>query len=106
VLVLAPPAQSVVLLGQVRELEVGRERAQDLALGLEVQRLDRLAQLGRRLAGAAGARQRADALLEVEERLALLLHDHAAEDLAEQADVSAERCLAVGAHPPHSCGTL
>src|SRR4029077_9719839 len=46
----------------------------------------------------AGARQRADALLQVEERLALLLHDHAAEDLAEQADVSAERCFAVGAH--------
>ena len=56
--VLAPPAEAVVLLGEVRELEVERERAQDVRLALERQRGDRLRQLlaGRVVAAPGRAR--------------------------------------------------
>ena len=45
VLVLAPAAHAMVLLREVRELEVGAERAQDLRLRLEVERADGCGQL-------------------------------------------------------------
>ena len=46
VLVLAPPAEPMVLLGDVRELEVEREGAQDERLQLEREHGDGLAELG------------------------------------------------------------
>ena len=96
VLVLAPPPQPVVLLGEVRELEVHREGAQHLALPLQRQRRHGVGQpraRGCRAARPRAPRQLADALLVMEETLAALLDEHPAERLAEQADVATERRL-------------
>ena len=99
VLVLAPPPQPVVLLGDVGELEEERERPQHRGLLLELESADRLLEL-RAIARLAGdARQAADLLLERQQLLALLLDEDLAEHVAEQADVGAE--LRVGsAHRP------
>jgi hypothetical protein len=96
---LASPAHAVVLLGEVRELEEERERTQDLRLLLEVELPHRAGQLGAdgRFAGLAGAaRDPPDLLLPREQLLALLLDHDAAEQVAEQAHVAAER--RVGGH--------
>jgi hypothetical protein len=96
VLVLAPPPQPVVLLGEVGELEVEGERAEYLRLALERQRGDGRGQLG---AGRRPARrprppgELADPLLGREQLLPALLDEDAAEDLAEQADVPPQRCV-------------
>ena len=83
----------MVLLGDVRELEVERERAQHARLPLERQRLDGLLELLVRRAGTRRAGQRAHPLDVLEQRLALLLDEDAPEQVAEQADVSAQRRL-------------
>src|SRR5439155_13869932 len=90
-LVGAPPPDAVVLLGDVRELEVDGEGAEDERLALEVDRADELDELLDRLGRAAppGAAELPRALLELEQLLALLLDDHQAERVAEQADVAA-----------------
>ena len=90
VLVLAPAPQPVMLLGDVRELEEERERAQHGGLLLELQRVDRLLELRAvaRLAGVASLA--ADALLEREQLLSSLLDQHLAEHVAEQPDVGAQ----------------
>ncbi len=82
-----------MLLGDVRQLEVEGERAQDERLPLQVEAADDLCELGgRRLVSPAPPpRQRAHPLLELEQLLALLLDDHPAEDLPEQPDVAPER---------------
>ena len=88
-----------MLLGDVRELEVERESAEDLRLLVEIQRRDRLRQLGPHLgvpALACPPRDVADLLLARQQLLALLLDHHAAEQVAEEADVPAER--RVGGH--------
>ncbi len=103
-LVLPAAAEPVVLLGDVGELEVGGERAQDRPLQLEVEALDRRAQLVRRLASASCARQAADALLEREHVLALLLDDDPPQDVAEQPDVATKRRLTVGPTPGRGGG--
>ena len=89
---LAPPAHPVVLLGDVREVEVDREGAQDDGLRLDRERRDGRGQLGRRAAVAAAAEpgEPADPLLELEGLVALLLGEHAAERVAEQPHVRPE----------------
>ena len=96
-----------MLLGDVREVEVDRERPQD----------DRLASRpgAQRSVSASAARSRcvaaspepgepADPLLEPEGLLAFLLDEHATERVAEQPDVRAERgrATARGRSSPHS----
>ena len=89
--VLAAAPQPVVLLRDVRELEVEREGAQDLRLAIQVERADGVAkQLPWRAAsGVAG--ERPDPLLVLEKLVTALLDEHAAEDSAEEPDVPAER---------------
>jgi hypothetical protein len=94
-LVLAPAPQTVVLLRQVREREVGGERSHNRSLCVEVEPAHGLAELVARLTGAARARQCPDPLLGLEQRLAFLLDENAAEDPAQETDVTAERSLAV-----------
>ena len=89
----------MLLLGEVGELEEEREGAEDLRLLVEIQRRDRLGQLGPDV-GVAGLacppRDLADLLLAREQLLALLLDHDAAEQVSEEADVPAER--RVGRH--------
>ena len=89
--VLAETADAVVLLGDVGELEVERERPQDARLPRQRQRLDRVAELVAPLSLPRGARQRADVLDVGEQALVLLLDEDATQQVAEQADVAAER---------------
>ena len=91
-------AHALLLLGEVHELEVGRERLDDAARLGQGQRLDAAQQaLARRLvAGAVRLREAAHLLDEVEERLALLLDDRAAEDVAEPVDLLAEPVARLG----------
>ncbi len=90
---LAAAPNPVMLLGDVREVEVDGERAQDDGLRLDVERRDRLRERSRSagVAAATEPREQAHALFEAIELLAFLLGEHATEDLAEQADVRAER---------------
>ena len=92
-LVLAAAPDAVVLFGDVGEVEVDGERAQDDGLRLDVERRDRLGERTLRAGVAAPAEpcEQADALLEPVDVLSLLLGEDASEDLAEQADVRAER---------------
>jgi len=92
-LVRTEPAHAMVLLGDVCELEVEGEGAQHARLPLERQRLDGFLDLLVRRAGARRARERAHPLDVLEQRLALLLDEDAPEQVAEQADVTAERCI-------------
>jgi hypothetical protein len=65
VLVLTPPAQAVMLLGEVRELEIEGEGAEDVALTLERERSDGGGELRpwpRLTRPASGAREAADPL--------------------------------------------
>jgi hypothetical protein len=92
VLVLAPPPNAMVLLGEVRQLEVEAECAEDEALFLQAERrIDRRDRAG--LPGGPGVD--ADALDEVEQPLALLLDEDAAEQRSEQADVAPDGRRAV-----------
>ena len=90
---LAAAPDAVVLFGDVGEVEVDGERAQDDGLRLDVERLDRLREGpgGTGVAAATEPCEQANALFEAVELLAFLLGEHASEDLAEQADVRAER---------------
>ena len=83
----------MVLLGDVREVEIERERTEDDRLRVDVEAPDRLGERRRRasVACAAETGKEADPLLDAEELGALLLREHRAEDVAEQADVRAER---------------
>jgi hypothetical protein len=94
VLVLAPPPEAVVLLREVRELEVERERPQDLGLAVERQAPDSIREPGTRRSPARGAcapGELPDALLVGEQSLAALLDEHPSERLAEEADIAPER---------------
>ena len=90
-LVGAEPAHTVMLLGDVRELEVQPEGPQHARLALERQRLHRLLELLVWRPGARLACERPHPLDVREQRLALLLDEDAPEQVAEQADVPAER---------------
>ena len=85
----AAAADAVVLLRDVRELEVQGERAQDARLSLERQRLDSVAELVPLRPLPRRARERTDVLDVGEQRFVLLLDEHAAKQVAEQADVAA-----------------
>ena len=87
-----------MLLGEVRQLEVEREGAQDLRLLVEVEFPDGARQLGPHLRVAGLARPPGDRglLFAGEQLLPLLLDHHAPEQVAEEADVPAER--RVGRH--------
>jgi hypothetical protein len=78
------------LLRDVRELEVRRERTQHERLLGDVDR-----QRARRVPLARLARVQPDPLHSLEEPLPLLLDQHRAEQVAEQADVAPERACAV-----------
>jgi hypothetical protein len=94
--VLAPAAQAVVLLGEVRELEVEPERAQHERLLVRARErldLDRLL-LPRRAGGPASP------LDELQQPLALLLHEHVAENRPEQTDVAPKRRGGVAGRGP------
>ena len=87
----APAADPVLLLGDVRELEVERERPQHARLPLERQRR-RPRPRGRRAARRRAPPARAPHALDVrEERLVLLLDEHLPEQVAEHANVAPER---------------
>ena len=94
-LVGAQPAQAMVLLGDVRQVEEEAEGAQHERLLAQVERADRGRQLGagRGVAVPAGAGEQPDPLLDCEQLLALLLDDHLAEQLPEQPHVRAERIV-------------
>src|SRR5262249_34422561 len=98
VFVLAPPPKAMVLLRKIRQLEVEAEGTQHLRLPLERQFADDGGELGARPRASRLPRlprQRPDALRVGEQLLAPLLEEDTAEDLAEQPDVPAERCLRV-----------
>src|SRR5204863_7603473 len=94
VLVLASPADAVMLLRDVRQLEEQCERAQDVAPCGGGQLADRPRQRRRRAGSASHApRKQADALDELEQLGALLLDEHATEQLTKLAHVRAEGAL-------------
>ena len=86
----------MMLLGDVDELEEEGERTQDSALALEPERGDRGSEGTPRPSRAGVAGKGADPFLLIEEILALLLDEDLAEQVAEEADVGAER--GVGRH--------
>ena len=94
--VLAPASQPVVLLGEVRQLEVEPERAQHhrLLVGGERRRGAR-----GRAVGARAARFAPDRLDELEQPFTLLLDEHGAENRSEHAHVAAKRGGGVAAGP-------
>ena len=96
VLILAAAADAVMLLRDVDELEEEREGAHDRALALEPESGDRVAQRLARATLRAPRARAADALLVVEQRRPLLLHEHAPEQVAEQPDVGAK--CGIGRH--------
>ena len=92
---LSTPPDSVVLLGDVGQVEVDGERPQHDRLGLDAEQRDRLGEGPRRACVAAATEpgEQADPLLQAVHVLAFLLAEDAPEDLAEQADVGAERSV-------------
>ena len=88
--VLAAATDAMVLLRDVRELEVEREGAEHERLLLRRDRPHRLADVGDDPALPRRAREQPHALDRLEEPLALLLDEDRAEGLAEQADVAPE----------------
>ena len=96
VLVLAAAPETVVLLGEIDELEVHAERPQDERLALRIEARDRPSQ-PLALRGAAGCTRGAGEvpylLLEVEQGLPFLLDEDATEDRSEEANVASERCV-------------
>src|SRR5262249_52093042 len=86
--VLAPAAEAMVLLGEVRELEVEPERAQDERLPAHPEaRVD----VDDGPVASRGARIAANLLDEFEQPRPFLLDEHVAEDRPEQTDVPAQR---------------
>ena len=81
----------MLLLGDVRELEVERERTEDARLPLERQAGDCGSEIVLWCAVARCPRERAHAFDIREERLVLLLDEHLPEQVAEHADVTPER---------------
>jgi hypothetical protein len=97
-LALVVPASSdtVVLLGDVGELEEEGERGQHRRLGLHVEVRDCRLEHGVVAACPRVARERADPLLERQQLLALLLDEHLPEQVPEEVDVGAEPLVGGG----------
>ena len=95
-----PGAADVMLVlgdvGEVREVAEGADDLDGLAARQAVQRRFELAPRRVVLVAVEADRRLADALDDVEDRLAFLLADRVAEDPAEQADVVAQRKVLVG----------
>src|SRR5690606_32825505 len=93
--VLAPPADAVHLLRQVDELEVGRECANEIARGARRQRAEQRLQLlvGLRMTFAARDRGPPRRFDEIEQRLARLLANELADELAQAMDIRPERLI-------------
>ena len=102
--VLAPPPHAVMLLRDVRQLEIERERPQHASLLRVRQLLDRRTQLVERRPAPGPARQPPDVLDVREQRLVLLLDEHPPEQVAEQADVPPQRCIRPGLVLAHGHG--
>ena len=79
-----------MLLGEVGQLEVEGERAQDARLAFKRQHVDRGAEFVAARSLPRRARERPHVLDGGEERLVLLLDEHAAEQVAEEAHVAPE----------------
>ncbi len=94
----AAATQAMDLLGRVDHLEVGRERADEVARGARRERRQQRLQfrVGARIALAARDRGAARGLDEVEQRLAALLADDLADELAEPVHVLAQRLILLG----------
>src|SRR4029079_10319952 len=86
--VVAATAEAVQLLRQVRELEPEPERPQDERLLVRGQRL---VDVGDGALSSCFLRSTPDLLHELEQPLALLLHEDGAEERSEEADVAAKR---------------
>ena len=86
----------MVLLGDVDELEEERERPQHVGLPFEPERGDGISERFARSPETCVTSEGANPLLVVQQVLALLLDEHASEQVTEQAHVRAERC--VGRH--------
>jgi hypothetical protein len=78
----------MVLLGDVRELEVEGERAEHARLAREGQLGDGIAKIAVGLARTRSPRECADALDVLEQLLAVLLDEDAPEQVAEEAHVA------------------
>jgi nitrogen regulatory protein P-II 1 len=94
-LVLPPAAEAVVLLGEIGELEVEGERPEHSRLPVGIEGAHRFPQLVARRAVSRGAGEVTDPLLGLEQILPFLLDEDATENLAEQANVAAERRVGV-----------
>jgi hypothetical protein len=88
--VLAPATDPVLLLGDVRELEVHGEGAQDECLLLPRDRAYGRAHLFHGAALPGGSRKQAHALDDLQKPFAFLLDEHRSEDGPEEPDVAAE----------------
>ena len=86
-----PPADPVLLLRDVRELEVESERAEHARLPVERQAGNSRGEIVVRRPAARRPRERPHALDIGEERLVLLLDEHLPEEVAEHANVPPER---------------
>ena len=102
----APPPQTVVLLGEVGELEVEREGAEHVSLAFERQRGDGGRKPLVRDLAAGTARERSDALDVVEQPRAALLDEDATENVSKEADVAPERCVGAVAAPSLSADPM
>ena len=91
----AAAADAVHLLRHVDHLEVGRERADEIARGARRQRREQQLQLAVRglVAFAVRDRELARRLDEIEQRLAALLAHELADELAEPMHVLAQRAI-------------
>ncbi len=97
-LVLAAPADAMVLLRDVDELEEERERALDCSLAFEPECCNRICERHSRSASARVAGESANPLLVVEQTLAFLLHEHTPEKVTEKPHIGAKS--GVGRHAP------
>ena len=96
-LVASPAAHAVPRLGDVGELEVEPERAQDGRRAVAVEGAHEARErrvIGLRAGLPRLARELAHALDVGQQLLAVLLDEHAAEGVADQADVAPQRCVA------------
>jgi len=90
-LVLPAAAEPVVLLGDVRKLEIDAQRSQDERLAIQVELghgPPELLATRRSAGGARIPREEADALHFVEQLLPFLLDEHVPEHVPQEADVA------------------
>lgn len=104
VLVVTQASHTVMLLGDVDQLEEEREGGEHRPLRGHVQTGNRAFEPRAVAAATSVARQRAYPLLERQERLPLLLHEHPSEEVTEQTHVGAQALVAARRRPDSLCG--